>query len=129
VFSKQNSQAVPATVAWESVQSKEGVVRISVFITVDVNPLKFAASGGRHIQQLILLTALLDRNGSFVTGVESTMDLALTDATLASFQKDGLRTVAKLDAAPGLYQARTVIREGMKGSLGASTAMIELRAK
>ena len=57
------------------------------------------------------------------------MDLALTDSTLTSFKKDGLRTVAKLDAAPGVYQVRTVIREGMKGSLGASTAMVELRPR
>jgi len=129
VFSKQNSQDVPFAVALQAVQLKEGVVRVSVFVTVDVNPLQFATSHGRHMQQLVLLTALLDRNGGFVTGVESTMDLALTDSTLASFQKDGLRTVAKLDAAPGLYQVRTVVREGMKGSLGASAAMVELRAK
>jgi hypothetical protein len=116
-------------VALQSEQSREDMVRISVFVTVDVNPLQFAANGGRHMQQLVLLTALLDRNGSFVTGVESTMDLALTDATLTSFRKDGLRTVAKLDAAPGLYQVRTVVREGMKGSLGESTTMVELRAK
>lgn len=97
--------------------------------TVDVNPLQFATSHGRHMQQLVLLTVLLDRNGGFVTGVESTMDLALTDSTLTSFQKDGLRTVAKLEAAPGIYQVRTVVREGMKGSLGASTAMVDLRAR
>jgi hypothetical protein len=76
-----------------------------------------------------LLTVLLDRNGEFVTGVESTMDLALTDSTLTSFQKDGLRTVAKLDAAPGIYQVRTVVREVMKGSPGATSAMVELRAR
>lgn len=129
VFSKQNSQDVPAAVAFEAVQSKEGVVRVSVFVTVDVKPLQFATSHGRHMQQLVLLTVLLDRNGGFVTGLESTMDLALTDVTLTSFQKDGLRTVAKLDAAPGLYQVRTVVREGMKGALGMSTAMVELRPR
>jgi hypothetical protein len=38
-------------------------------------------------------------------------------------------SVAKLDAAPGLYQVRPVIREGVKGRPGASTAMVELRAQ
>ncbi|HEY6302545.1 MAG TPA: hypothetical protein VIX14_05710 [Terriglobales bacterium] len=57
------------------------------------------------------------------------MDLALTDATLASFGKDGLRTVATLDAAPGIYQLRTVVREGMKGSLGTQTATVDIRPK
>jgi hypothetical protein len=129
VFSKQNSQDVPAAVALQVDQLKEGAVRVSVFVTVDVNPLQFATSHGRHMQQLVLLTVLLDPDGGFVTGVESTMDLALTDSTLTSIQKDGLRTVAKLDAAPGVYQLRTVVRERMKGNLGASTAMVELRPK
>jgi hypothetical protein len=40
-----------------------------------------------------------------------------------------LRTVATLNAAPGRYQVRTVIREGMRGSLAAATAMVELHAK
>jgi VWFA-related protein len=129
VFSKQNSQDVPAAVALKAVQFREGAVHVSVFVTVDVKPLQFPTSHGRHLQQLVLLTVLLDRNGGFVTGVESTMDLALTDATLASFGKDGLRTVATLDAAPGIYQLRTVVREGMKGSLGTQTATVDIRPK
>jgi hypothetical protein len=107
----------------------EGAVHLSVFVTVDVKPLQFPTSHGRHMQQLVLLTVLLDRNGGFVTGVDSTMDLALTDATLASFRKDGLRTVATLDAAPGIYQLRTVVREGMKGSMGTQTATVDIRPK
>ena len=126
VFSKQNSQDVPATVGLQAAQAKEGLVRVSVFVTVDVNRVQFASSHGRHVQQLVLLTALLDRNGGFVTGVESILDLALTDATLASFQKDGLKTVATLHAPPGIYQVRTVLREGMKGNLGEQTATVEL---
>jgi hypothetical protein len=37
--------------------------------------------------------------------------------------------VATLDAPPGIYQARTVVREGMKGALSASTTAVDLRAK
>jgi hypothetical protein len=57
------------------------------------------------------------------------MELALSDEKLASLKKDGLKTVATLDAPPGIYQARTVVREGMKGALSASTTAVELRAK
>jgi predicted DNA-binding antitoxin AbrB/MazE fold protein len=42
-------------VALQAVQLKEGVVRVSVFVTVDVNPLQFATNHGRHMQQLVLL--------------------------------------------------------------------------
>jgi hypothetical protein len=127
VFSSQTLPDILAVVAMKTAPARENLIRASIFITVDVNPLLFASSHDRHMQQIVFLTVLLDGDGGFVTGVESTMDLALTDATFSSLQKDGLRTVATLDAAPGTYQLRTIIREGMKGSLGAATAKVELR--
>jgi hypothetical protein len=81
------------------------------------------------MQQIVFLTTLLDANGNFVTGKESIMDLALTDEKLASLKKDGLKAVATLNAPAGSYQVRTVVREGMKGSLTASTMAAELGAK
>jgi hypothetical protein len=56
------------------------------------------------------------------------MDLALRDETLASLKKTGLKTVAILSAPAGIYPARTIVREGMKGRLSASTMPVELRA-
>jgi hypothetical protein len=46
--------------------------------------------------------------------------LALTDQKLASLKKDGWQAVATLNAPAGIYHVRTVVREGMKGSLAAS---------
>ena len=126
VFSKQSLQDVPATVALAAGQQKDAV---SIGVTVDVNRLQFATANGRHMQQIVFLMALLDANGNFVTGKESIMDLALSDEKLASFKKSGLKTVATLSAPPGVYQVRTVIREGMKGGLSASTAPVEVHAK
>ena len=126
VFSKQTLRDVPATVALAAGQPKDAV---SIGITVDVNGLRFATASGRHMQQIVFLMTLLDASGNFVTGKESIMDLALTDGKLASLKKYGLKTVATLNAPPGVYQVRTVVREGMKGGLSASTAPVEVRAK
>jgi VWFA-related protein len=133
VFSKETLHGVPATVTLADGQPKDGdnvgMIPVSIRITFDVNRLQFATSKGRHMQQLVFLMTLLDANGGFVTGKESIMDLALTDEKLASFKKDGLRTVATLDAPAGIYQVRTIVREGMKGGLAASTLAVELRRK
>jgi VWFA-related protein len=129
VFSKQALTGVPATVALAGGQPKDGATPVSIGITVDVNGLPFASAHGRHRQQIVFLMTLLDANGGFVTGKESIMDLALTDETLASLKKDGLKTLATLNAPAGVYQVRTVVREGMKGGLAASTTAVELRAK
>lgn len=124
VFSKQTMQGVPATVAVAG-----GTDPISIAVTVDLTRLQFTTFEGRHMQQIVFLMTLLDASGNFVTGKESIMDLALTDEKLASLKKTGLKTVATLSAPAGIYQARTVVREGMKGGLSASTTPVELRAK
>jgi VWFA-related protein len=129
VFSKQTLSDIPATVSLAGGQTKDGAIPVSIGITIDVGRLQFASAQGRHMQQIAFLMTLLDANGGFVTGKESIMELALTDEKFASLKKDGLKTVATLNAPPGVYQVRTVVREGMKGSLAASTTAVELRAK
>jgi VWFA-related protein len=123
-LSKQTLQDIPATV---SVSSRNAVV--SITIKLDVSHLQFAIDKGRHDQQIVFLMTLLDQNGAFVTGKESIMDLSLTDERLASFQKDGLKTMATLNAPSGVYQVRTIVREAMKGNLAASTTPINLGAR
>jgi hypothetical protein len=110
-------------------QPKGGEVPVSIGIGVDVNRLPFTSSHGRHYQQLAFPMALLDANGGFVTGKESVMDLAVTDAKLATLKRDGLKTVATLSAPPGIYRVRTVIREGTKGGLTTSTPAVGLRGR
>jgi hypothetical protein len=130
VFSKQTLSDIPATVALAAGPPTDGTaIPVSIGITVDVSRLQFTTAKGRHMQQLVFLMALLDANGVFVIGKESIMDLALTDEKLASLKKGGLKAVATLNARAGIYQMRTVIREGMKGALSASTTAVELRAK
>jgi VWFA-related protein len=128
VFSKQTLREIPAAVSLAAGQPSDGTIPISVEVIVDVKNLQFAASAGRHVQQIVFLTTLLDASNTFVTGKEAVMDLALTDEKLALLQKDGLKAVATLNAPAGIYQVRTIVREAMKGSLAASTIPIDLRS-
>ena len=128
VFSQQALHDVPATVALEGEPPKDGA-GVVIRVTIDLNQLQFTTFHDRHMQQIVFLMTLLDGHGSFVAGKESIMDLALTDEKLASLKKTGLKTVATLNAPPGVYQVRTVVREGMKGALSASTTALELRGR
>ena len=129
VFSKQTLNDIIATVSLASGLPKDGSIPVSIDVTLDVNRLHFNTAKGRHMQQLVFLMTLLDRNDNYVMGKESIMDLALSDEKLASLKKEGLKAVATLNAPAGIYQVRTVVREGMKGALAASTTTVELRAK
>ena len=129
VFSKETLNELPASVTLTGGQPKNGEIPVSVHVAVDVNRLQFAAAHGRHAQQLVFLVTLLNSNGEFISGKESIMDLTLTDSKLASMKQSGLTTIATLDAPPGVYQVRTIVREAMKGALAATTTPVELRAK
>ncbi len=129
VFSKQNLREIPAAVSLAAGQLSDGTIPLSVAVTVDVSRLQFVANAGRHVQQIVFLTTLLDASDSFVTGKESIMDLSLTDERLAKMQKEGLKAIATLNAPAGIYHVRTIVREATKGSLAASTIPIDLRSK
>jgi VWFA-related protein len=121
VFSKETLREVPAAVTL-----KPGEKSVAVTVSIDVGGLQFVVNSGRHVQQLVFLMTLLDSTGNFVTGKEAIMDLALTDEKLASLQEEGLKAVATLTAPAGTYQLRTIVREGMKGALTASTLPVDL---
>jgi len=108
-------------------QPQNGAVPITVKVTLDLRDVPFTRSNGRHFQQIVFLTTLLDEKGEFVTGKESIMDLALTDDRLDSLKKDGLKAIVTLKAPGGVYQVRTIVREGVKGHLAAMTTPVEVR--
>ncbi len=129
VFSKTALREIPVSVSLSAGQARGTVIPISVRLTVDAKALRFVKANGRHMQQIAFLTVLLDSNGAFITGEESIMELALTNEKLASINKTGLTAIATLPAYPGVYQVRTIVREGMKGSLAAATTLVEVRPK
>jgi VWFA-related protein len=123
VFSKESLHQLRADVA-----CKPANASVSVAITLDMNQVEFKEVNGRHAQQIVFVMTLLDPQGVFGTGKEAVMDLALSDEKLASLKREGLKAVVTLNAPAAVYQVRTIVREGMKGNLAASTVPIDLRA-
>jgi hypothetical protein len=127
VFSQQTLREIPAAVSLAAGPQSEGTIPLSITVILDVKQLQFTTGAGRHIQQIVFLTTLLDPGNSFVTGKEAVMDLSLTDEKLASLQQEGLKAVTTISVPAGTYRVRTIVREAMKGNLAASTIPIELR--
>jgi VWFA-related protein len=118
----------PVSASLAAGRAQDGVIPVSVRLTVDVNGLQFAKAQRRHVQQIAFVVVLLGSDGGFVTGKESIMDLALTDEKLASLRHTGLTAVATLDTRPGVFQVRALVREGMKGRLAAQTMPVRILA-
>jgi VWFA-related protein len=129
VFSKEAIREIPASVSLSPGELKNGLLPISVHVQVDLKNVQFTRLNGRHMQQIVFLTTLIDAKGEFVTGKESIMDMALTGDKLASMRKDGLMAITTLNAPAGIYQVRTIVREGVKGRLAAITIPVEVRTQ
>jgi VWFA-related protein len=127
VFTNETLREIQDEVEAKPGELKDGTVPVVITVTVDMNDLEFKESNERSVQQIVFLMTLLDSQGTFVTGKEAIMDLALSGQKLEALKRDGLKAVATLNAPPGVYQARIVVREGMKGKLAASTIAVDLK--
>jgi len=93
----------------------------------DVTRLAFKLQDGARSQQLHMVAALLDRNGSFVTGREGVANLALSEASFARLAQSGLSFALRLGAPPGAYQLRLVAADEGDAHVSASTQTVELK--
>jgi VWFA-related protein len=129
LFSTEPIQEFASRLRVSSGRLADGAIPISIEVSIDVNRFPFKTEGARHHQQIIFLMMLLDERGGFVTGKEAVMDLAIGDERLALLEKNGLIAVATLNAPPGVYQARAVVREGIEGKISTASAPVDLRTK
>jgi hypothetical protein len=113
---------IPIQVDQRLRQSEKGEQEVSLAIHVDVSPLKFVARGGRHVQKLICIGALLDADGNIVAAKEGVVDFALRNETLPRLLASGLSAALALTAPPGSYRVRVVVQDadGKMASLNRS---------
>jgi hypothetical protein len=79
---------------------------------MDLAKIQFQNQDGARKQRLHVIAALLDAQGSFVTGKEVLLEFALKPETYERAVNNGFNAVLNLEAAPGTYRLRTVVVEG-----------------
>jgi len=117
---------IPIAVNTEAIQLESDAPGLKVMVHVDVKDLPYERCSGRNFERLIIVTALFDENGQFLTGAEGVMDLALKDATRAEISGRGIDAVLSLAAPPGIYRLRDVVEETGRGHLSASSKTVEI---
>ncbi len=90
--------------------------KLSVLTRVDARSLRFRKENGRSVDNLVVITALFDRNGNYLNGQEKRVDMHLRDATLSELMRSGINFKNNFDVQLGTYVVRSVVREG-EGSL------------
>ena len=122
----EQSHAVPAAVTLQLAKTAMNGRRLSLNIHVDARGLPFQRQKDIHVEMLMFVAALYDLQGTFITGKEAEMDLALKPGSYDQLSNSGINAGLSLEAPPGSYSLRSVIQESVEGKITAETRKVQI---
>jgi VWFA-related protein len=121
VLGTEELHGAPVTFDVEELKPAEKVSGLKIGIKVDLKKLSYRSVLERKSQKLLFVSALLDTKGNFLTGVAGEMNMKLTPATLKKIESQGAEARISLQAPPGQYKLREIVRESTHGKFTATT--------
>jgi hypothetical protein len=111
VFSREEMSDLPVELRTQFLKNAGDRATVTLLAHVDLTGLKFRKADGRNLNNLTVVSALFDRNGKIVTGLVKHLDLSLRDESLPYRLAHGVTFRMGLEAKPGTYLVRLVVRE------------------
>ena len=100
--------------------------RSVVLAHVDVQHLHFRKVEGRNNNVLTCVSALFNRNGNFIQGMQKVVTMNFKDDTLEHKLRAGITLKTSYDVKPGSYLVRLVVRDA-NGQLMSENGTVEIR--
>lgn len=126
MLSADTLDEVPLTFSAEPATTPPGKPGVHVVLYLDVAHLQLVNRFGMRTEQLTLIAALFDAAGNFVTGKECEIDFNMKDDTFSKLSS-GTTAGLTLNAPPGKYRLRGVVREANQGKYTASSQAVEVK--
>jgi VWFA-related protein len=101
--------------------------KLTVLAHVDVQHLHFRKVEGRNNNVLTCVSALFNRNGNLVQGVQKVVTMNLKDDTLDHKLNSGITLKTSFDVKPGSYLVRLVVRDAEGQLMSAENGTVEIR--
>jgi VWFA-related protein len=125
VFSQEELHELPVEMHTQFFKTSDEAAKLSVLVKLDVRHLHYRKVNGRNNDNLTVVSALFDRNGNFVTGMQKVVEMHWKDETLDSKLASGVTLKNSFDVKPGSYIVRLVVRDD-EGQLAAQNGAIEI---
>ena len=126
LFSQEELHDLPVGLHTQFFKSSEADAKLTVLAHVDVKQLRFRKAEGRNWNDLTVVSALFDRNGTFLQGSEKTLQMRLKDETLQNKLGSGITMRASFDVKPGSYLVRLVVRDSEGRLMSAENGAVEI---
>jgi hypothetical protein len=125
IFSQEELREVPLDLHTQFFKIGDAGARLTVLAHLDVRHLPFHKIEGRNGDELTVVSALFDRNGTFIQGNQKVLTFRLKDETLAAKLEHGITMKTSFDAKPGSYLVRVVVRDA-EGQMSAQNGAVEI---
>jgi VWFA-related protein len=126
-FSQEELHQLPVHLHTQFFKFSDDDAKLIVLAHVDVQHLHFRKAEGRNNNVLTCVSALFNRNGGFVQGMEKVVTMHLKDETLEHRLGSGITLKTSFDVKPGSYLVRLVVRDSEGQMMSAENGTVEIR--
>lgn len=126
-FSQEELHNLPVRMHTQFFKASEDDAKLVVLAHVDVQHLHFRKVDGRNDNVLTCVSALFNRNGSFLQGTQKVVTMHWKDDTLEHKLGSGITLKTSFDVKPGSYLVRLVVRDSEGQMMSAENGTVEIR--
>ncbi len=127
MYSQEELHNLPVKLHTQFFKASDEDAKLIVLAHVDVRLLRFRKVDGRNNDVLTCVSALFNRNGNFIQGIEKTVTMHLKDETLEHKLGSGITLKTSFDVKPGSYLVRLVVRDAEGQMMSAENGSVEIR--
>ena len=127
IFSQEEIHNLPVKLQTQYFKASDADAKLIVLAHVDVRRLRFRKLDGRNNNVLTCVSALFNRDGTIVQGMEKTITMNLKDETLEHKLTSGITLKTSFDVKPGSYMVRLVVRDAEAQLMSAENGSVQIR--
>jgi VWFA-related protein len=127
LYSQDELHALPVKLHTQFFRAGEDNAKLIVLAHVDVQRIHYKKADGRNNDVLTCVSALFNRNGGFLQGMEKTVTMHWKDETLQNKLSPGITLKSSFDVKPGSYLVRLVVRDSEGQLMSAENGTVEIR--
>jgi VWFA-related protein len=127
MFSQEELHNLPVNLHTQFFKASDQDAKLVVLAHVDVRRLHFRKAEGRNDDVLTCVSALFNRNGNFIQGMQKVVTMHLKDDTLEHKLASGITLKTSFDVKPGSYLVRLVVRDSEGQLMSAENGTVEIR--
>jgi VWFA-related protein len=127
MYSQEELHNLPVNLHTQFFKASDQDAKLVILAHVDVKRLRFRKLEGRNNNVLTCVSAVFNRNGNFLQGIEKTLTMNLKDETLDHKLSSGITLKTSFDVKPGSYLVRLVVRDAEGQLMSAENGTVEIR--